>query len=98
MKKLAISHPGYLLRAAIKKRVTITALAKHLDNSRPQLASLINGRGRISPLLSLKLDEAFAKPPGFWSDVQYRYDLEKARKIKRKRLKPILKPEDKELV
>jgi len=69
--------------------MTVSALAKHLGVTRAHLSSILNERAGISPLMSLKLDEAFRKSEGFWFGLQYDYDLARARKTKRTKVKPI---------
>jgi addiction module HigA family antidote len=83
-------HPGVLVRSAMGESITVTALAKHLGVTRAHLSMVLNGRAGISPLMSLKLDEAFDKSDGFWFRCQTYYDLAQARKAKRKRV-PSLK-------
>ncbi len=84
-------HPGELIRVAMGDRITVTALAKHLGVTRAHLSMILNGRAGISPLMSLKLDEAFEKSPGFWAGLQQDYDLAQARKVKRKRVPSLMK-------
>jgi len=84
-------HPGRLVRAAMGTTMTVSALAKHLGVTRAHVSAILNGRAGISPLMSLKLDEAFDKSQGFWFGLQHDYDLAQARKIKRPRIKPIIK-------
>jgi addiction module HigA family antidote len=84
-------HPGELIRAAMGRKITVTALAKHLGVTRAHLSTILNGRAGISPLMSLKLDETFSKSDGFFFRVQGGYDLAKARRVKRKKLKPLWK-------
>jgi antitoxin HigA-1 len=84
------SHPGRLIRAAMGDEITVTSLAKHLGVTRAHLSMILNGRASISPLMSLKLDEAFRKSHGFWSRAQTQYDLAKARRMKRKKIRPIV--------
>jgi|SRR5665213_1033121 len=76
-------HPGRLIRTEMGDTLTISALAKHLGVTRAHLSMILNGRAGISPLMSLKLDEAFDKSEGFWYRLQTGYDLAQARKIKR---------------
>jgi antitoxin HigA-1 len=85
------SHPGKILRIAMGESITVTALAKHLGVTRAHLSMILNGRAGISPLMSLKLDEAFDKSQGFWSRLQYQYDLAQALKVKRDRIPPLRK-------
>jgi addiction module HigA family antidote len=82
-------HPGELIRAAMGRKVTVTALAEHLDVTRAHLSMILNGRAGISPLMSLKLDEAFDKSEGFWFRVQSGYDIAQAKRVKRPRVKPL---------
>jgi addiction module HigA family antidote len=82
-------HPGELLREEMGDQVTVTALAKHLGVTRAHLSMILNGRANVSPLMSLKLDQAFNKSEGFWLRVQHGYDLAQARRIKRPKIRPI---------
>ena len=79
-------HPGRLVRAAMGKSATVTALAKHLGVTRAHLSMILNGRAGISPLMSVKLDETFSKSEGFWLRVQHGYDLAQVRKMRRKKI------------
>ena len=85
-------HPGECLREEMGERITVTALAKHLGVTRAHLSTILNGRAGISPLMSLKLDEAFRKSEGFWYRMQEQYDLAQARRVKRKKIAPLTKP------
>lgn len=82
-------HPGEGLREEMGKTITVTALAKHLGVTRAHLSMIINGRASISPLMSLKLDQAFRKSDGFWLRLQHQYDLSQAHKIRRPKIRPI---------
>lgn len=90
------SHPGRIIRAAMGDSITVTALAKHLGVTRAHLSMILNGRAGISALMSLKLDETFNKSDGFFFRLQQGYDLAQARRVKRKRLKPLPIGEHKE--
>lgn len=85
-------HPGELIRVAMGRKITVTALAKHLGVTRAHMSMILNGRAGVSPLMSLKLDEAFRKSEGFWWGIQQQYDLAQARRIKRKKIAPLIKP------
>ena len=74
------------------KSVTVTALAKHLDVTRAHLSMILNGRAGISPLMWLKMDEAFDKSHGFFAGLQADYDLAQALKVKRKKVPCLQKP------
>jgi len=81
------SHPGRLIRAAMGKAITVTALAQHIGVTRAQLSMILNGRAGVSALMSLKLDEALGKSEGFYFRVQQGYDLAQALRVKRKKIK-----------
>jgi addiction module HigA family antidote len=79
-------HPGTIVRLAMGKAITITAMANHLGATRSQISMILNGRAGISPLMGLKLDEAFGKSQGFFAGLQADYDLAQALKVKRKKV------------
>jgi addiction module HigA family antidote len=76
-------HPGRALREFMGDQITVRALAKHLGVTRTNLSLLLNERAGISPIMSLKLDEAFGTSEGLWMRLQVAYDLAQARKKKR---------------
>jgi addiction module HigA family antidote len=86
------SHPGRLIREAMGDNISVTALAKHLGVTRAHLSNVINGRAGVTALMSLKLDEAFGKSEGFYHRVQQGYDLAHARRIKRRKIQPLVGP------
>jgi addiction module HigA family antidote len=83
------SHPGSILRHSMGDKITVTALARHLGVTREHLSTILNERSNVSPLMALKLDEAFGTSDGFWYMLQTNYDLAKARRLKRVRVKPL---------
>jgi len=82
-------HPGRGIREYMGDRITVSALAKHLGVTRSNLSMILNGRAGVSPLMALKLDEAFGTSEGFWSRLQLQYDLAQARKVKRMKVQPL---------
>jgi addiction module HigA family antidote len=84
------AHPGAILRDFMGDKITVSALAKHLGVTRTNLSLVLNGRAGISPLMSLKLDEAFGTSEGLWMGLQNQYDLAHARRKKRAKI-PLLK-------
>jgi antitoxin HigA-1 len=83
------SHPGSVLREYMGDKITISALAKHLGVTREHLSTILNERAGISPLMSLKLDEAFGTSEGLWYKLQANYDLAQARRVKRAKVLPL---------
>jgi addiction module HigA family antidote len=72
-------------------KITISALAKHLGVTREHLSTVLNERSGVSPLMALKLDEAFGTSDGFWYKLQTNYDMAQARRLKRTKVKPLFK-------
>jgi addiction module HigA family antidote len=84
------SHPGGILREWMYKDITVSALARHLGMTRANLSMILNGRLGISPLVALKLADAFPKTNAkLWMDLQSQYDLAHARRKKRRKIAPI---------
>ncbi len=85
------SHPGRILADYIADR-TVTDVAKHLGVARPTLSRLLHGRADISMDMALRLSEAFKTEPDLWLRLQMQYDLWKAMRRRRKRVKPFVAP------
>jgi addiction module HigA family antidote len=83
------SHPGSILRQYMGEKITISALAKHLGVTREHLSTILNERAGVSPVMALKLDEAFGTSDGLWYKLQTNYDLAQARRMKRVKVKPL---------
>jgi addiction module HigA family antidote len=76
------AHPGEILRDLIIEPLGLTTVdvAKHLGVSRKTLSKILNGRGAITPEMSLRLEIAFGKPSAdHWLRLQNSYDLWNAR-------------------
>jgi len=70
--------------------VTVSALAKHIGMTRANLSMILNGRLGISAMVAIKLAEAFPKTDAqFWMNLQTQYDLARARRKKRAKIRPI---------
>lgn len=87
MPMLNPSHPGSVLREYMGEKITVSALAKHLGVTREHLSTILNERAGISPLMSLKLDEAFGTSEGLWYKLQANFDLAQARRVKRTKVR-----------
>jgi addiction module HigA family antidote len=85
------SHPGSILREYMGDRITISALAKHLGVTREHLSTILNEHAGLSPIMSLKLDEAFGTTEGLWYKLQTNYDLAQARRRKRTKIRPLFR-------
>jgi len=82
-------HTGRLIREEMGEVLTVSALAKHLGVTRAHLSMILNGRAGVSALMALKLDEAFEKSDGFYWRLQSAYELAKARRVKRVKVKSL---------
>jgi addiction module HigA family antidote len=83
------SHPGSILREYMGDRITVSALAKHLGVTREHLSTILNEHAGVSPLMALKLDEAFGTSDGLWYKLQTSYELAQARRVKRTKVRPL---------
>jgi addiction module HigA family antidote len=80
------AHPGEILRELIIEPLglTIIDVAAHLNVSRKTLSKVVNGRGAITPEMSIRLEIAFKKPSAdHWLRLQNAHDLWRARQNKR---------------
>jgi addiction module HigA family antidote len=83
-------HPGKLIQEYMEGLgLTITALAAHLKVTRAALSRIVNGKAAISPDMALRLGAAFQSRPELWVDLQAQYDLWRASKAQRVKIKPI---------
>lgn len=71
------SHPGAVIKGLYLEPagISIAALAAHIGVSRKTLSKIINGRGSVTPDMSLRLAKALNTSPGLWLNMQKGYDL-----------------------
>ena len=72
------AHPGEILRELIidPLGLTVTDVAEHLNVSRKTLSKVLNGRGSVTPEMSVRLELAFRKPNAdHWLRLQNAHDL-----------------------
>jgi addiction module HigA family antidote len=74
-------HPGTVLKGLYLEplKINITAAARGLKITRKALYDLINAKSGISPYMALKLAKAFNTTPELWLNMQFKYDLWKAK-------------------
>ncbi len=82
------ASPGELLKDFLGKR-TATELANHIGVARATISRILNGRTAISVDLSIRLGEALALSPDFFSKAQLQYDLWMESRKKRQKIKPL---------
>ena len=81
-------HPGTVLREYLGG-VSVTAAAEHLGVTRAALSRILNGSAGISADMALRLSDALGTTPELWIGMQSQYDLWRASKNRRKKLKPL---------
>jgi addiction module HigA family antidote len=82
------ASPAELLKEFLGNR-TATELAEHIGVARATISRLLNGRTGVTMDLSIRLGEAFALSPDFFSKAQLQYDLWIESQKKRPRIKPL---------
>jgi len=87
------THPGKIIQEDYLKPLskTITEMASLLEVSRKTLSKIVNGKGAITPDMSLRLARAFNTTPELWMNLQKNYDLWEAENMSKdwRRVKPL---------
>ena len=75
---IELSTPGEVLKEEFLDPLGITpyALAKGIFVDPPRIDAIIKGRRRITADTAIRLSMFFGTTPGFWLNMQSRYDLE----------------------
>lgn len=82
------ASPGELLREFLGKR-TATELAEHIGVARATISRILNGRSAVTMDLSIRLGQALALSPDFFSKAQLQYDLWVESQRSRPKIKPL---------
>lgn len=82
---IELSTPGEVLKEEFLDPMGITpyALAKAIFVDPPRIDAIIKGRRRITADTAIRLSKFFGTTPGFWLNMQSRYDLETLMEEKR---------------
>jgi addiction module HigA family antidote len=74
------THPGDMLREEFLDPMGITQreLADALRVPYQRVNEIVNGKRGITPSTALRLSKYFDNSPGFWMNLQLRYDLYEA--------------------
>ena len=92
-------HPGLTLRDDVLPAlgISVTAAAEQLGVTRSALSRVLNARAAISPEMALRIEAWLGVENGgsasIWLSQQTAYDLWKARKTIRPKVKHVLIPE-----
>ena len=75
-------HPGELIRTEIIEPLglSVTAAAKILRVSRPELSSLLNGKADLSGEMALRIEKAFGPKMDTLMRIQSACDIARTRK------------------
>ena len=75
---IELSTPGEILKEEFLDPMGITpyALAKGIFVDPPRIDAIIKGKRRITADTAIRLSRFFGTTPGFWMNMQSRYDLE----------------------
>jgi antitoxin HigA-1 len=94
MKKLLPIHPGEILLEEFMKPLGLSqnALARHLGVDPRSVNQIVNGKRSITAIMALRLARYFSMTPGFWMNLQTRYDLETAKDAAEAEIHKTVKP------
>ncbi len=80
-REIALVHPGEILLEEFLKPLGMTmhelALALRVPANR--ISQIVEGGRRVSPDTALRLSRYFGTGPGFWINLQARFELERAK-------------------
>ena len=83
------AHPGELLREYLPEGMSVGEAAARLGVSRQAFSALLNGRAGVSAEMALRLSRALGTSPEMWLSMQVAYDLWKAGKSTKLKVKRI---------
>jgi len=94
MDKLPPIHPGEILLEEFMKPLGLSQneLARQLDVDPRKVNRIVNGKRPISAVMALRLARYFRMTPGFWMNLQSRYDLETAKDATEEEIRKTVKP------
>lgn len=91
------THPGEMLREEflIPMGISQRELADAIRVPYQRVNELVNKRRGVTPSTALRLAKTFGTSPGFWMNLQLRWDLFRARKLEARSLEriPIIRRE-----
>jgi addiction module HigA family antidote len=82
------ASPGELLKEFLGAR-TSTELAEHIGVARATVSRILNDRTSVTMDLSIRLGEALALSPDFFSKAQLQHDLWIESQKKRPKIRPL---------
>ncbi len=94
MKKLPAIHPGEILLEEFMRPLGLSqnALARRLGVDPRSVNQIVNGKRAITATMALRPARCFRMTPGFWMNLQTRYDLETAKDVAEAEIHKTVKP------
>ena len=85
------THPGEMLKEdfLIPMGITQRELADGINVPYQRINELINGKRGVTPSTALRLAKYFGTTPGFWMNLQLRWDLYRAQQAESRQLEKI---------
>ena len=85
------THPGEMLKEEflIPMEITQRELADGINVPYQRVNELINGKRGVTPSTALRLAKYFGTTPGFWMNLQLRWDLYRAQRVEARQLEKI---------
>ena len=93
-KRLPLIHPGEILRDDFLQplKISVYTLAQAIKVPRSRLNDIVLGRCGITADTAFRLARYFGTTPGFWINLQARYDLDAADRKLRRRIEREVRP------
>ena len=93
-KRLPLIHPGEILRDDFLQpmKISVYALAQAIKVPRSRVNDIVLGRRGITADTAFRLARYFGTTPGFWINLQARYDLDAADRKLRRRIEREVRP------
>ena len=85
------THPGEMLLEEFLKPMALTQreLADAIHAPYQRVNEIVNGRRGVTPGTALRLAKLFGTSPGFWMNLQLRWDLYQAQRAEADELEQI---------
>jgi antitoxin HigA-1 len=93
-RRLPLIHPGEILCDDFLRplKISVYALAQAIKVPRSRLNDIVLGRRGITADTAFRLARYFGTTPGFWINLQARYDLDAADRKLRRRIEREVSP------
>ena len=85
------THPGEMLKEEflVPMGITQRELADGINVPYQRINELINGKRGVTPSTALRLAKYFGTTPGFWMNLQLRWDLYRTQQAESRQLEKI---------